>query len=330
MSWCEFNRAPLILTTGRWRNKDFSSANIPWLGVDMCGVVESVSEDVKDMKVGDEVWGYTGCGNTNNGPTRGTFASHCVVQKELLSPRPNNWTVDQCASTGLGLMTAAYCLFEHLGVPLPSQAKAQRATGPFILIWGGATSVGMKAIQLAVLAGYKVIATASSKNIQTLKNLGAIEVFDYKSPNVVKDIVKYTSEDLHLALDCVGSETATKAVQTLGAGPGRLATIAGAPEKGKVPQNVRHFEVLVAVLQDKPDGAALIQKYLKELNPLLSQKKIQPMDVRVMPGGLKNIPSGLKELSAGKTSCEKLVYHITDGNQMEDPNVFHSGKRIGA
>ena len=55
---------------------------------------------------------------------------------------------------------------------------------------GGGTSVGSNAIQLAVAAGYEVITTASSKNFDYVKKLGASQAFDYNSPTVIKDIVK--------------------------------------------------------------------------------------------------------------------------------------------
>lgn len=47
-----------------------------------------------------------------------------------------------------------------------------------VLIWGGSSSVGMYAIQLAKLSGYTVISTASPINFELLKSLGATEVFD--------------------------------------------------------------------------------------------------------------------------------------------------------
>ena len=57
-----------------------------------------------------------------------------------------------------------------------------------MIIWGGATSVGSNAIQLALAAGYDVIATCSPKNFDYAKALGAAYAFDYNSPTVVRDI----------------------------------------------------------------------------------------------------------------------------------------------
>lgn len=57
-----------------------------------------------------------------------------------------------------------------------------------IIITGGASAVGSSAIQLAVSAGYEVVSTASPKNFDYVKKLGAIHVLDYKSETVVTDL----------------------------------------------------------------------------------------------------------------------------------------------
>lgn len=57
------------------------------------------------------------------------------------------------------------------------------------MIWGGSTSVGCNALQLAKAAGYEVITTASPANFEYLKKLGASEVFDYNSSSVKEDLI---------------------------------------------------------------------------------------------------------------------------------------------
>ncbi|WP_434619943.1 hypothetical protein [Arthrobacter sp. A5] len=57
------------------------------------------------------------------------------------------------------------------------------------MIWGGSTSVGSNAIQLAVAAGYEVITTAWPKNYDYVIKLGACQIFDFRSAGAVQDIV---------------------------------------------------------------------------------------------------------------------------------------------
>lgn len=84
------------------------------------------------------------------------------------------------AVLGLGLSMAADALFnpEVLNLQLPT-IPAHDPSNKTLLVWGGASSVGSNAVQLAVVAGYKVVATASSKNFKYVKKLGASHAFDY-------------------------------------------------------------------------------------------------------------------------------------------------------
>lgn len=87
---------------------------------------------------------------------------------------------------------------DYLALPAPSASPAHRSgSGMSILVWGGSSSVGAAAIQLAKASGLTVLATASARNLDALKSdMGVDHVFDYKSTNVVKDIVS-TVKDLH-------------------------------------------------------------------------------------------------------------------------------------
>ena len=70
-----------------------------------------------------------------------------------------------------------------------SRHRPPRSAGETVVIWGGSTSVGCNAIQLAAAAGYDVITTCSPKNFEYVRRLGAHAVFDYSEPAVVKHIV---------------------------------------------------------------------------------------------------------------------------------------------
>jgi NADPH:quinone reductase-like Zn-dependent oxidoreductase len=81
-----------------------------------------------------------------------------------------------------------------------------------ILVWGGSTAVGHHAVQLASLSGYKVITTASLKNHDWLKSLGATTCFDYRDPEVVSKIKQAAGKDgVYAAVDCACEEGSTDA-----------------------------------------------------------------------------------------------------------------------
>ena len=62
------------------------------------------------------------------------------------------------------------------------------------LVWAGSTGVGMYAIKLASLLGYRVVTTASPHNFELVKSLGASEVFDYKDPDVSTKIQQWIKD----------------------------------------------------------------------------------------------------------------------------------------
>ena len=81
----------------------------------------------------------------------------------------------------LAVSTAACGLFQkdHLALQHTHQFR-RRTTGKTLLVWGGSTSVGSNAIQLAVAAGYEVFATASPRNLRLLSGGSArARSFDY-------------------------------------------------------------------------------------------------------------------------------------------------------
>ena len=99
---------------------------------------------------------------------------------------------EQAAVLPLAIATAACGLFleDQLGLRTPPLDR-QAPTGKTVVIWGGSTSVGSCAIQLATAAGYEVVTTASPKNFDYVRGLGAGQVFDYNDANVIATMVKF-------------------------------------------------------------------------------------------------------------------------------------------
>ena len=114
------------------------------------------------------------------------------------------------------------CLHETLELPSPFDARS----GPQrpILIWGGASSVGQYAIQFAKLGGFRVITTASPKNFDLVKGLGADEVFNYRDESVVESIRAATGNALDIAFDTISEGTTPEQVTgAIGEKGGRVA-----------------------------------------------------------------------------------------------------------
>ncbi|WP_458070625.1 zinc-binding alcohol dehydrogenase family protein [Rhodanobacter sp. BL-MT-08] len=171
----------------------------PWvtypaiLGSDVAGEVVAVGASVSRFKPGDRVLGLAlGIDKLANRAAEGAFQKYVVLRQNAATTLPDSMGFEQAAVLPLAIATAACGLFLHdqLGLQTPSIERTD-PTGKAVLIWGGSTSVGSCAIQLAVAAGYEVVTTASPKNFEYVRELGASEVFDYNDANVVATIVKH-------------------------------------------------------------------------------------------------------------------------------------------
>jgi NADPH:quinone reductase-like Zn-dependent oxidoreductase len=160
------------------------------LGSDVAGEVVEIGSAVTRFAVGDRVLGQAvGTDKDSDSPAEGAFQHYTVVLERLASPIPDTLSYEQASVLPLGISTAACALFQKDLLALRHPSATPLPTGETVLIWGGSTSVGANAIQLAVAAGYEVITTASPKNAASVTGLGASQVFDYGSPTVVADVI---------------------------------------------------------------------------------------------------------------------------------------------
>ena len=146
--------------------------------------------DPTQFKVGDRVLGSAvGMDKRSNKNSEGGFQQYTVLRTNLASRIPADMPYEKACVLPLCLSTASCGLFmkDQLALQLPKVTP--RSTGETLVVWGGSTSVGSNAIQLAKAAGYEVITTSSPKNFNYVEQLGAAYAFDYHSPTTVKDII---------------------------------------------------------------------------------------------------------------------------------------------
>ena len=160
------------------------------LGSDVAGEVVEVGAAVTRFRVGDRVLGHAvGTDKDSNRAAEGGFQQYTAVLERLAAPIPDALPYESAAVLPLGLSTAACALFQSDQLALQHPSATAEPTGETVLVWGGSTSVGSNAVQLAVAAGYEVVSTASPRNADLVRSLGAAEVFDHHSPTVVQDLV---------------------------------------------------------------------------------------------------------------------------------------------
>ena len=173
-------------------NLTFSWIKYPFiLGADLTGEVIEVGKGVTRFSVGDRVLGHAvGTDKKRNSSVEGAFQEYTVVLAHMAAPIPGTLPYENAAVLPLALSTAACGLFQKDQLALQYPSANPQPTGKTLLVWGGSTSVGSNAIQLAVAAGYEVITTSSPRNFDYVKRLGASQVFDYKQKAVVEDVIK--------------------------------------------------------------------------------------------------------------------------------------------
>ncbi|KAK3332645.1 zinc-binding dehydrogenase [Cercophora scortea] len=193
------------------------------LGSDVAGEVVEVGsggEAAKVFRVGDRVAGHAFAMDHRSAKTsEGAFQQYTVLRYNLTARIPDELSYASACVLPLGFSTAATGLFmkKNLGLSLPSTPGPTPSKNQTFIVWGGSTSVGSNAIQLARAAGYEVIATASEKNFAYLKRLGAAQVYDYHSATAVADIIAALKGKICAGAIAVGSGSLEACVDIVGA-----------------------------------------------------------------------------------------------------------------
>lgn len=176
------------------------------LGHDLAGVVTKLGRDVHDFTVGDEVYARP------RDLRIGTFAEYIAVDHADLALKPRSLTMAEAAAVPLVALAAWQSLVE----------LARIKPGQKVLIHAGAGGLGSTVIQLAKHLGAYVASTASGKDADKVRSLGADEVIDYTTQNFAELLSGYD-----VVLDSLGGDNLAKSLTVLK--PGGLAISAVGP-----------------------------------------------------------------------------------------------------
>ena len=149
-------------------------------GLDIAGQVEAVGRMVKQVRPGDEVFGWC----------RGAFAEYACAGENNLLPKPANLTFEQSAAVGDSAFTALNAVRD--------QGNVQ--PGHRVLINGASGGVGTFAVQIAKSFGAIVTSVCSTRNVDMVRSVGADRVIDYTNEDFAE-----TEQLYDVMLDLVGS-----------------------------------------------------------------------------------------------------------------------------
>ncbi|KAL1861525.1 hypothetical protein Daus18300_008788 [Diaporthe australafricana] len=289
------------------------------------GVIEEVGPGVtKPFKKGDRVCGMAfGAKDAESG----AFGDYVLAKAEIQSKIPDNVSFEEAATLGVGVTTVGQGLYQFLKLPLPTEPLT---TPKSILIYGGSTATGILGIQFAKLSGLTVLTTASPRNFEYLKSLGADAVFDYHTPTeeLAKEIKAQTNNNLTLAWDCSPTPESTRlcALSMSDSQPGvygALLPVQDETLKSVNPNVSGGFTMGYTIFGEafsrhgreypaKPEDLAFGKVFWQLSGDLLGQGKFKVARMSVNQGGegLEGVLKGLDDLREGRVSGTKLVYTL--------------------
>ncbi|KAF8000994.1 hypothetical protein HF325_004783 [Metschnikowia pulcherrima] len=242
------------------------------------------------------------------------FQKYSAVRTLTTSKIPDDVSFVEGSTFPLGIFTAAIGLFiqDNLALDFP-QVPKKGENGKTILIWGGASSVGANAIQLAVAAGYRVVATASEKNFELVRKLGATEVLDYRKDSIIDDATKVLANTdlVGTFLAAANGDSFSQAADITQA-VNEKAQLVSAPLYPKdFKPKVKASWTNLSIANYPEETRKLASHIFGEFLPQALERKafsIVPAP-RVLGKGLENLQEGLQIMAAG-VSAEKLVVEL--------------------
>ncbi|KAE9362610.1 quinone oxidoreductase [Stipitochalara longipes BDJ] len=330
-----------------WKAPDFGWGlpDLPCIsGRDLAGRVVEAPKARSRFKRGDKVMGIS---TDYRDSRKAAYQQYAVVSDFNACRLPSHLSVKDAAPLGVAFVAASLALGICLGMDfrdvktglrgpnllrvirsysrghLPEDIRSEcfdkinenegAKEGDWIAIWGGSSASGVCAVQLAKLAGLKVIAIIDvAKNGERMLKHGADLLVDRLDSKRAVQIVKaVTKGKLRFGLDTRGKESAlllAQAMQQGGEGEKRahLVGLTGLP-KEKIERVVYHSVPIKAFHEATQVGEGL----MIWLEKLLKQKLLATPDIEVAEGGLAGINAALDRLRDGSVNGPRIVVPLT-------------------
>ena len=247
-------------------------------GSDIAGVVEKAGSKITKFKNGDSVFAYT---DLKDG---GGYAEYMVATEREASPKPQSLTHLEAAAVPIVALAAWQALID----------TAKLSTSQTVLIHGGSGGVGTFAIQIAKARGAKVIATASTRNQDLLKELGADVAIDY-----TKQKFEEIAKDVDVVLDSLGEDTLKRSYAVVKKG-GFIVSIVQDPGRAELEKH----GINGASISAEPNSSELA-----DIGKLIDEKKIKVIVSQTFP--LSEAIKAQEQIATGHTRG-KIVLKVAE------------------
>jgi 2-desacetyl-2-hydroxyethyl bacteriochlorophyllide A dehydrogenase len=258
------------------------------VGSDVAGTVEHIGSHVEGFTAGERVfvspgiscWRCNAClaGRDNfcrsygllGAVIHGGYAEYVKVPFRNLLPIPENLSFEQAAAFPLVSVTASHMLFALAGLQ----------HGETVLVMGAGSGIGMMAVQMAKLAGARVITTVGSEEkIPKAMKLGADAVINHAKEKVAERVKALTERrGVDVVIEHIGPEVWESCLESLAKG-GRLITC-GATTGGDVQLNLRYVYARQLTIKGSYMGT---RAELVKAAELIGQGRLNPVIDRTFP-----------------------------------------------
>ena len=266
-------------------------------GNEVVGIIEETGRQVKNLKVGDRVFGRLPLDHI------GAFAEYVAVDSQALAKVPDYLSDEEAAAVPLTALTIMQAL-DLMG------AQA----GKTIFISGGTGGVGSMAIPIAKAKGLTVITNGAGDSAERVLNLGADRFIDYKTEDYTK-----TVRQVDYVLDTLGGAETEKQMSIMKKG-GQLVSFRAMPngDFSKRMNLPKWKQILLGLAGRKFDKMA--DKYgvhyhfifvesngaqLQEVADLFSTLEIKPSIDTVYP--FEEVNSALDKVANGRSRGKTVL-----------------------
>ncbi len=262
-SFAGLNPADLLQRAGRYPAPPGSPPDVP--GLEVAGRVVACGGAVRQWSEGDRVFGLVGGGG---------LADRVVVHERHVVAVPERLDEREAAAVPEAFVTAHDAVVTQAGL----------RPGERLLVNGAGGGVGTAAVQIALLVGASVFASARSEEVRgRLEDLGAVAV----DPGEAVDRVR-AEGGVDVVLELVGAPNLTGDLEAL-ASKGRIVVVGtGAGAEAQLSLSTlmaRRGRILGTVLRARPleEKAAAVQAFAREVVPFLADGRARAVVDRTFP-----------------------------------------------
>lgn len=267
---------------GSWAGIDLP--HVP--GYDVAGVVDRVGEGVGSVSVGERVMAMTPFPRGAGG-----YAEFVVLPADLIAPFPAGVSFAEASAVPLAAGTA-YDVLDRIDL----------APGSWVLVHGASGGVGTFLVQLAAAGELHVVAAASARSHELLRDLGAEACVDYNDVDVAEAARKIAGGRVDAIVDLVGGSALQRSLSAVRS-HGELASIA-TPELDLDPildMNLTFHGVLIS-----DDG-----ERVRALAELMAAGTMRPIVAEVFP--LERVADAHRQLETGHSGGKIVLQVRPDG-----------------